>query len=128
VPGDLTIDPDVAAGLVRIRLEKGIAAMLEKGPSSIELQQLWDGVMDSDEGRGAPEETLSGLSMAITEMKRGIENPEEYRKSGLPYTLSWLSSHNWQRATIKGTPSSFMSFPTTGKDADESTTPSHQPK
>lgn len=108
--GDLVIQPDVAAELVRIQLKKGISTMLEQGPSNIELQQLWDSIMDSDEGRGAPEETLSELSVDVTEMKRDIEHPKEYYKSGLPYTLSWLSSHNWQRATIKGAPSSSGSF------------------
>ncbi|XP_045084182.1 uncharacterized protein [Aegilops tauschii subsp. strangulata] len=28
-----------------------------------------------------------------------IRNTEQYKKSGLPYMLSWLSSNNWQRAT-----------------------------
>ncbi|KAF7069292.1 hypothetical protein CFC21_074946 [Triticum aestivum] len=123
VPGDLAIHCDVAAELVRIRLEKGISAMLEQGPSGAVLQQLWDEIMDSDEARATPEEALSALSMDVTEMKRGIEHPEEYRKSGLPYTLSWLSSHNWKRATIKGTPcSSDAAIQTTGHDADETTT------
>ncbi|CAM0958173.1 unnamed protein product [Alopecurus aequalis] len=125
--GNLAIQRDVAAELVRIRLKKGISAMLEQGPDSIELQQLWDGIIDSEEGRGAPEETLAGLSMDIAEMKRDIENPKEYRKTGLPYTLSWLSSHNWQRATTKDTPCSSGGIQTTGQDADGRTTLSHQP-
>ena len=62
------------------------------------------------------------LSMDVTEMKRDIENPKEHRKSGLPYMLSWLTSHKWQRATIKGTPSSFGAILTTGRDADRRTT------
>jgi hypothetical protein len=127
-PDNLAIQPDVAAELVRIRLKKGISAMLEQGPSNTELQQLWDGIIDSEEGRSAPEETLSDLSVDVMEMKRGIEHLEEYYKSGLPYTLSWLSSHNWQRATIKGIPFSFNTSPTKGQDADERTTPSHEPK
>ncbi|KAM3400556.1 hypothetical protein ACQJBY_005419 [Aegilops geniculata] len=103
VPGDLAIHSDVAAELVRIRLKKGISAMLEQGPSGVVLQQLWDEIMDSEEARGTPDKTLSALSMDVSEMKRGIEHPEEYSKSGLPH-LSWLSSHNWKRATIKDTP------------------------
>jgi hypothetical protein len=125
---DLGILPDVATELVRIRLMKGISTMLEKGPSTIELQQLWDGIIDSDEGRGTPDKTLSGLSMDISDMKKHIENPKKYRRSGLPYTLSWLSSHKWQRATTKGAYSSSGSFQTTGQDTDERTTLSHQPK
>uniref|UniRef100_A0ACD5W2J8 Uncharacterized protein n=1 Tax=Avena sativa TaxID=4498 RepID=A0ACD5W2J8_AVESA len=118
VLGDLAIHPEVAAELVRITLEKGISAMLEKGLTMGGLQQLWEEIMDSDEGRGAPQETLAGLSMDITEMKRDIENPKEHRKSGLPYTLSWLTSRKWQRATIKGIPCSSGAIQTTGQDAD----------
>ncbi|XP_047042788.1 uncharacterized protein LOC124646765 [Lolium rigidum] len=104
LPDDLAIQPDVAAELVRIRLKKGISAMLEQGPSSTELDKLWDGIINSDEGHGTPEEILSGLSMDFTEMKRDIEHPEEYRKSGLPYTLSWLTCQKCQRATTKAHP------------------------
>lgn len=71
--------------------------------------------MDTDEGRGAPEDTMSSLSMDVTEMKRDIENPKE---SGLRYTLSWLTSRKWQRATIKGTPFNSDAFQTTRQDAD----------
>uniref|UniRef100_A0ACD5W624 Uncharacterized protein n=1 Tax=Avena sativa TaxID=4498 RepID=A0ACD5W624_AVESA len=70
LPDDLAIQPDVAAELVRIRLEKGISTMLEKGLSTVGLQQLWEEIMETDEGRGAPAETLSGLSMDMAEMKR----------------------------------------------------------
>jgi hypothetical protein len=115
---DLAIHPEVAAEFVRIMLEKGITSMVEKGLSIIGLQQLWEEIMDTDEGRGAPAETMSGLSTDIAEMKRGIENPKEYRKTGLPYTLSWLTSRRLRRATIKGTPSSSDAFQTTGQDTD----------
>jgi hypothetical protein len=110
---DLAIHPEVVAELARIMLEKGITSMLEKGPSIIGLQQLWEDIMDTDEGR-----TMSGLSMDIAEMKRGIENPKEYRKTGLPYTLAWLTSRRLRRATIKGTPPSSDAFQTTGQDTD----------
>jgi hypothetical protein len=122
VPGDLAIHPEVAAELTRIRLEKGISTMLEKGMSILGIQQVWEEIMDCEEGRGAPEETLSSLSLDVTEMKRDIENPKEHRKSGLPYTLSWLTSRKWQRATIKGTPCSSGAIQTTGQDADGRTT------
>jgi hypothetical protein len=122
VPSDLAIHPEVAAKLMQIRLEKGISTMLEKGPSILGLQQVWEEIMDCDEGRAAAEETLSGLSTDITEMKRDIENPKEYIKSGLPYTLSWLTSRKWQRATIKGILSNSGAIQTTGKDADGRTT------
>ncbi|KAM0830595.1 hypothetical protein ACQ4PT_066096 [Festuca glaucescens] len=122
VPGDLAIHPEVAAELVRLRLEKGISTMLDKGLSRVGLQQLWEEIMDSEEGRGAPKDTLSGLSMDVTEMRRDIENPKEHRKSGLPYTLSWLTGRKWQRATIKGTPCSSGAIQTRGQDADGRTT------
>ncbi|KAM0911677.1 hypothetical protein ACQ4PT_013294 [Festuca glaucescens] len=114
LPDDLAIQPEVAAELVRIKLEKGISSMLEKGPSSVGLQQLWEKIMDTDEARGTPAETLLGISMEVAEMKRDIENPKEYRKTGLPYTLSWLTSRKMQRATIKGTPSNSDALQTTG--------------
>jgi hypothetical protein len=117
---DLAIHPEVAAELVRIMLEKGISTMLDKGPSIVGLQQLWEDIMDTDEARGTPEKTLSGISMDVAEMKRDFENPEEYMKSGLPYMLSWLTSRKWQRATIKGTISrnDAIALQTTGQDGD----------
>jgi hypothetical protein len=121
---DMAFQPDVAAELVRIKLEKGISTMLDEGASSVGLQQLWEEIVDTNEGRGMPAETLSGISMEVAEMKRNIENPREYKKSGLPYTLSWLTSRRWRRATIKGTPSQSDAFHTTGKDADGRATPS----
>jgi hypothetical protein len=117
LPEDLAIQPDVAAELVRIMLEKGISTM-QKAPSKAELQQLWEKIVDSDEGRASPTETLSGLSMDVAQMKMDIENPKEYSKSGLPYMLSWLTSRKWQRATIKGTPCNSEAFQTIGQGAD----------
>jgi hypothetical protein len=118
VLSDLAIHPEVAAELIRIRLENGISTMLEKGPSILGLQQVWEEIMNCEEGRGAPEETLSALGMDVTEMKRNIENPKEHRKSGLPYMLSWLTSRKWQRSTFKGTPYSSGAIQSTGQDAD----------
>jgi hypothetical protein len=115
---DLASHPEVAAELVRIKLEKGITTMLEKGRGIVGLQKLWEKIMDTDEGRGAPAETMSSLNMDIAEMKRDIENPKEYRKTGLPYTLAWLTSRKLRRATIKGTPSNSDALQTTGQDTD----------
>ncbi|KAM0848692.1 hypothetical protein ACQ4PT_054217 [Festuca glaucescens] len=109
IPEELAIQPDVAAELVRVMLEKGITTMLEKAPRIAGLQQLWEKIMDTDEARAMPAETLSGLSMDVAEMERDIENHQ-----GLPYMLSWLTSSKWQRATIKGTPSSSYAFQRTG--------------
>jgi hypothetical protein len=70
-------------------------------------------IKHSDEGCGAPEKTLSDLSMDVAEMKRDI--------LGMPYTLSWLSCQKWQRATTKGTPNNSSAFRTKGQYADEDT-------
>jgi hypothetical protein len=124
MPTEQAIQRDVAAELVRIRLGYGITAMLQiqGGINGNMLQQLWDGIMHSNEGRSAREEMLSSLGMDILGMKRNIENPKKYRKSGLPYTLSWLTSHKWQRATMKGALSSSCDFKAITQDADERTT------
>uniref|UniRef100_A0ACD5W597 Uncharacterized protein n=1 Tax=Avena sativa TaxID=4498 RepID=A0ACD5W597_AVESA len=109
---DLTIQPDVAAELTRIRLQNGVLHMLKTEKMTTQgLQELWNMIKHSDEGRGAPEETLSGLDMDVVEMNREI--------SGIPYTLSWLSCHMWQRSTTKGTPTRSKAFRTIGQYADE---------
>jgi hypothetical protein len=113
-PEDLAIHPDVAAELTRIRLQNGILDIVEKQKMSTQgLQKLWNMIKHSDEGRGAPVETLSGLSMEVDEMNRDI--------SGMPYTLSWLSGHKWQRETTKGTPRNSGVFRTIGQYTDDNT-------
>jgi cation transport ATPase len=37
-------------------------------------------------------------------MQKGISDANKHKMQGLPYMLSWLSSHNWQRPTAKGSP------------------------
>jgi hypothetical protein len=114
LPDDLAMHPDVAAELTRNRLQNGILDMLKtQKMTSQGLQQLWNKIKDSDEGRGAPEETLSGLSMDVAKMNIAI--------SGMPYTLSWLSCHKWQRATTKGAPSNSSAFRTIGQYANNDT-------
>jgi hypothetical protein len=94
LPDGLAINPDVAAELTRIRLQNGVLDMLQMQKMTTEgLQQLWNKIKHSDEGRSTPEETLSGLSMDVAEMNRAI--------SGMSYTLSWLSCHKWQCATTQ---------------------------
>uniref|UniRef100_A0ACD5W741 Uncharacterized protein n=1 Tax=Avena sativa TaxID=4498 RepID=A0ACD5W741_AVESA len=113
-PDDLAIHPDVAAELTRIQLQNGILEMVDTQKMTTQgLQKLWDMIKDSDEGRGTPELTLSGLSMDVAKMNRDI--------SGMPYMLSWLSCHKWQRATTKGTLSNSSAFQTIGHYADEHT-------
>jgi hypothetical protein len=107
-PKDQAIHPDVAAELTRIRLQNGILDMVEKQKMSTQgLQKLWNVIKHSDEGRATPVETLSGLSMEVDEMSRDIP--------GMPYTLSWLSGHKWQRETTKGAPRNSSVFRTIGQ-------------
>lgn len=113
-PDKFAIHPDVAAELMRIRLQNGVLDMLDTQKMTTEgLQQLWNMIKHSDKGCGAPEVTVSGLNMDVAEMNRHI--------SGMPYTMSWLSCHKWQRATTKGTPDNSSSFRTIGQYADEDT-------
>jgi hypothetical protein len=114
LPDELAFHPDVAAELTRIRLQNGVLDMLHMQKMTAQgLQDLWDKIKHSDEGRGTPEETLSGLSMDVAEMNRHV--------SGIPYTLSWLSCHKWQCATTKGTPNKSSTFKTIGQYANEDT-------
>lgn len=70
-PGELAINFDVAAVVARIRLQNGVLAMIEKQQLTCQnLQKLWDEIKDSDKDRGMLEETLSGLSIDVAEMKR----------------------------------------------------------
>jgi aspartate carbamoyltransferase regulatory subunit len=108
----LAIHHDVAAELVRTKLQKEVSAMLEKKHlTGQDLQKMWDMIKDSDNGHATPEKTLYSLSIDVDEMKRDV--------SGLAYMLSWLSCHKWQRATTKGTPNNSSAFQTIGQHTDE---------
>jgi hypothetical protein len=114
LPDEMAIHPDVAAELTRIRLQNGVLYMLQMQKMTTQgVQELWNKIKHSDEGRGTSEETLSSLSMDVAEMNRHV--------SGMPYTLSWLSCHKWQCATTKGTPNKSSAFRTKGQYANEDT-------
>jgi hypothetical protein len=99
---DLAIHPDVAAELTRISLRKDILNMLQKQHlTGQELQDLWNMVKHSD------------VSMELAEKNRDI--------SVMPYTLSWLSCHKWQRATTKGAANNSNDFRTIGQYAGDDT-------
>jgi hypothetical protein len=111
-PDKLAIHHDVAAELMRTKLQKEVIAMLEKKHlTGQDLQEMWDMIKDSDNGHATPEKTLYGLSMDVAEMKRDV--------SGMAYMLSWLSCHKWQLATTKGTPNNSSAFQTIGQHTDE---------
>jgi hypothetical protein len=112
LPDKLAIHHDVAAELVRTKLQKEVSTMLEKKHlTGQDLQKMWDMIKDSDNGHATPEKTLYRLSIDVAEMKRDV--------SGLAYMLSWLSCHKWQCATTKGTPNNSSAFQTIGQHTDE---------
>ncbi|KAM0911675.1 hypothetical protein ACQ4PT_013293 [Festuca glaucescens] len=96
-PEHLAIHPDVAAELMRIRLQNGVLDMVEKETKSSQgMLNLWQMIKNSDEGRAAPKETLEDIRNAAAKIDRAI--------SGMAYTLSWLSGHKWQRETTRTSP------------------------
>ncbi|KAF6991104.1 hypothetical protein CFC21_008221 [Triticum aestivum] len=111
-PAEMAIHPEVAAELVRIRLRKGVVTM-SRNPDA--LEQLWARVKCSEEGGGAPEETLSALGNDVAEIKRVITH-----NRSPPYMMSWLTASAWQRATTKGARcvSGAFTVPGQQKDAD----------
>ncbi|TVU18039.1 hypothetical protein EJB05_34106, partial [Eragrostis curvula] len=100
---DDTVNPEVAAELTRQQLVKGVSAIaVGEHPAADSIQRLWDKIRGSDDGRMTPEQTLENLGEEVTGMK----------KEGKPFILSWLTSHLWQRATTKGSPSESSAFQT----------------
>ncbi|XP_047043160.1 receptor like protein kinase S.2-like [Lolium rigidum] len=102
--GELVIHREVALELARIRLAKGLSALIAHGRrlTLYDMEQLWDDrVSLSMEGHGTHSETLSDLGKDMAEITKytsyQYRNPKK-----VPYIQSWLSSHKWQRATTKG--------------------------
>jgi hypothetical protein len=102
LPAKLAMHPDVAAELARIRFVKGLSALVAKGKrlNIMHFENLLDSVRFSMDGQAAPEETLSCLGRYVDEMKKVACLPD-LSPGKVPYVLSWLSSHQWQRATTK---------------------------
>jgi hypothetical protein len=92
----------VAAELARIQLWKLLAKLVERGKSVniAEMESIWDSVRLSKDGPAAPEETLARLGRCVAEMRKVTCLPGVNPKK-VPYLMSWLSSHQWQRATNK---------------------------
>uniref|UniRef100_A0ACD5V7B5 Uncharacterized protein n=1 Tax=Avena sativa TaxID=4498 RepID=A0ACD5V7B5_AVESA len=103
LPAKVAMHDDVAAELARIRLVKGLSALVEPGKclNIMHMEKLWDSVRLPKNGQGPPQETLSHLGRYVDEMKNLVcvsgVNPKK-----IPYLMSWLSCHQWQRATTKG--------------------------
>uniref|UniRef100_A0A0E0KY55 VWFA domain-containing protein n=1 Tax=Oryza punctata TaxID=4537 RepID=A0A0E0KY55_ORYPU len=113
---------ELLAELTRIKLYDGIKKMVEEGEQGKEavltgdkLQDLW--VKVKEDSAGVPAVKLTELESDIDMMKKGIEESKDHRESGLPYMLSWLTCHKWQRATIKDSPSNSTTFKVTKPDA-----------
>lgn len=101
-PSDV-VQPEVAAELARLELVNGVSALANDHHfDKNKLQTLWDGIRNSVNGRKALEPTMSDLGKGVAVMK----------EEGEPFLLSWLTSHLWQRATTKGSPSESGDFQT----------------
>ncbi|KAK3119456.1 hypothetical protein QOZ80_9AG0670800 [Eleusine coracana subsp. coracana] len=112
---DVTVCPDVAAELIRLRLMEYVwvtAAEIIKGnqilrarkikdPSLEKLQRSWEEIKGSEDGRSASETNILALDKEFAEMQH---------KEGFPFMLSWLSSHGLQCTTTKGSPSKSFAF------------------
>jgi hypothetical protein len=102
-PSSEVVRPEVAAELVRGKLVKVVSSMAtEPQLNNSNLQSLWDGIRNSENGLEAPEKIISNLDKGVTAMQR----------EGKPFMLSWLTSHLRQRATTKDSPSESGDFQT----------------
>jgi hypothetical protein len=109
---ELVIHPKVAAEILRIQYMEGIIDIQNQDVSGYSIQKervvsrhwqekLWEKAKHSH-AHVVPEETLSDLEKDIAEIHKGNKQ----------YMLSWLSCHEWQRATTKGKPSNSTAFQT----------------
>uniref|UniRef100_A0ACD5XEP5 Uncharacterized protein n=1 Tax=Avena sativa TaxID=4498 RepID=A0ACD5XEP5_AVESA len=90
LPEELAIHREVAAELVRMQLRNDVLYMNTNQPYQVNL--IWNRIKSSEEGRGAPEETLLELGNQVDEIGRSLMYCSAYR-------LSWLTCHKWQRGT-----------------------------
>lgn len=96
-----TFCPVASAELKRLQLVRRISDLAKNKPTAAELGALFSEFLESG-GRDLASKWK--LEEDIREMQKGISDANSYRMQGLPYMLSWLSSHIWQRATAKGSP------------------------
>jgi hypothetical protein len=101
----------VAAELNRLALVRAISGLAQK-PTADGLQKLWNKYLTSEQHRMY---SKWEFQKDISEMQKGISDANKHKMQGLPYMLSWLSSHNWQRATAKGSPQMSNNFLPTSK-------------
>ncbi|CAN6349167.1 unnamed protein product [Urochloa humidicola] len=104
--------PEVEVERARVKLFTGISGLVpeqiaaETQVSKEELERAWQDFKDSEEGKAAPQPVRDNFENDYEKMKSGIDNANDHKKAGLPYMLSWLTSHKWQRATTKDEPPS----------------------
>lgn len=91
--------PVVAAELKRLELVRDISD-LSKNPTADGVETMYK--LHTSEDYHLVSKWK--LEEHIWEMRKGISNANNHRMQGLQYMLSWLSSHNWQRATAMGSP------------------------
>jgi hypothetical protein len=93
----------MAAELARLQLVKELSILVARGQrlTFYNVDQLWDTVRLSEDSRNADEETLSRLGKCVAEIRKVACLPDLNPKQ-VPYLMSWLSCHQWQRATTKG--------------------------
>ncbi|XP_071676907.1 uncharacterized protein [Lolium perenne] len=104
-----SVCPLVAAELYRLALVLAISTLAE--PTADGLQKIRNKYLTSEQHRMY---SKWEFEKDISEMQKGISDPNKHKMQGLPYMLSWLSSHNWQRPTAKGSPHMSDNFlPTT---------------
>nr|XP_051206442.1 uncharacterized protein LOC127321442 [Lolium perenne] len=94
-----SVCPLVAAELYRLALVLAISTLAE--PTADGLQKIRNKYLTSEQHRMY---SKWEFEKDISEMQKGISDPNKHKMQGLPYMLSWLSSHNWQRPTAKGSP------------------------
>ncbi|XBH88909.1 hypothetical protein VPH35_080912 [Triticum aestivum] len=101
----LVNDPDVAEEVARTKLLKDIGKLFQQQPPNLSggMPNIYDSFVVSPEGLQAPK-TLKSFEGDYNKMMMGIGDPKMHKILGLPYILSWLSSHSWQRATTMDDP------------------------
>jgi hypothetical protein len=102
-PAKLAMHRGMAAELARLQLVKELSILVARGQrlTFYNVDQLWDTVRLSEDSRNADEETLSRLGKCVAEIRKVACLPDLNPKQ-VPYLMSWLSCHQWQRATTKG--------------------------
>ncbi|XP_038976476.1 E3 ubiquitin-protein ligase WAV3-like [Phoenix dactylifera] len=109
--------PEVVAGQtmsIEVDREKNrvqAAEAMEAARAAAEQGALSDAVSILEERRRILSESLAGrsgdrlclaLDAELKEMQERMANRQRYEASGRAYVLSGLSSHSWQRATLRG--------------------------